>query len=211
MRSMLTVPLPERGRPVARRRHPDLESVRGRLLPQLVPDWLAPDELRCDRDLAVVRHIGDVAVAFVIDEPGRPVYIRYGLLGRWGVAETDLLAPALANLARTYRPPAHRGQGERLTLVWDAHDGYDAARLLLTRRLCEAAAQVPGSPVIGVPHRDRLVIFGDRDPDFVAEMAERIDDEFNHHPYPVSSQLYTLSGGALRLYSSEGPPGSLLN
>ncbi|WP_374713698.1 DUF1444 family protein [Symbiobacterium terraclitae] len=193
------------------KRHPDLEAVRGQLLPQLVPDWLVPEELRGERDLAAVRHMGDVAVAFVIDGPGHPVYVDYGLLGRWGVAETDLLAPALANLARTYRPFAHRGQGDRLTLVWDAHDGYDAARLLLTRRLCEAAAQVPGNPVIGVPHRDRLVLFGDRDPDFVVEMAELIDDEFNHHPYPVSAQLYTLCGGVLRLYRPEGRQGPILN
>lgn len=198
-------------RTLPEKRHPGLESVRGRLLPQLVPDWLVPGELRGDRDLAAVRHMGDVAVAFVIDGPGHPVYVDYGLLGSWGVAETDLLAHALANLARTYRPFAHRGKGERLTLVWDAHDGYDAARLLLTRRLCEAAAQVPGNPVIGVPHRDRLVMFGDRDPDFVAEMAELIDYEFNNHPYPVSSQLYTLFGGVLRLYRPDGRHGAVLN
>ena len=195
----------------APRRHPELEDVRGRLLPQLVPDWLVPEELRCDRAPATVHHMGDVAVAFVIDGPGQPAYVDVGLLGHWGVAETELLAPALANLARTYRPFAHRGRGERLALVWDSHDGYDAARLLLTRRLCEAAAQVPGNPVIGVPHRDRLVIFGDRNPEFVAEMAELIDDEFRHHPYPVSAQLYTLCGGALRLYRPERKHGPMLN
>lgn len=199
-----TVLWPEGGPGVRRPRGPGLEEVRGRLLPQLVPYWLVPEEYRGDRDLAAIPHLGEVAVAFVVDEPHRYTYIDYAMLGHWNMAKADLLALALANLARSYRPATRRGAGHHLALVWQARDGYDAARLLLTRRLCEAAALVPGNPVIAAPHRDLLIMFGDADPVFVAEMAEFVDVAFNHSPYPVSPQLYTLREGTLQLYRPAG-------
>lgn len=195
------------------RRLPWLSEVEEQLLPQLVPAALMEDAAVGARDLVTIRHLGDIAVAFVIDEPDRYTYVHRGLLRKWRIAETDLLALALRNLKlySQLTPPSRIGRGKRLSLVWEACDGYDASRLLLTRQLCDAAVHVQGNPIIAVPHRDYMVMFGDRDPAFVEEMADRIYEEYAYHRYPISGQLYTLSHGMLMPYSDRSRLGRVLN
>jgi len=190
-----------------------LAEVEEQLLPQLVPAALMEGSALGARDLVAIRHLGDIAVAFVIDEPDRYTYVHRGLIRKWKIADTDLLGVALRNLSlySQLNPPSRIGRGKRLNLVWEAYDGYDASRLLLTRQLCEAAVHVQGNPIIAVPHRDYMVMFGDRDPAFVEEMAERIFEEYSYHRYPISGQLYTLSHGALTPYSDRERLGRVLN
>lgn len=185
-----------------RRRMPTLLEVRGRILPQMVPVALVEQTRRNGRDLAAVHYAGELAIAFVIDEAERYAYIHERLMMKWRVKETDLLALGVRNLQQISRDvrPLRIGRGKRLMLVWEAFDGYDASRILLTRSLCEAAAHVEGNPVIAIPHRDYLVMFGDSDPAFMEEMVERIKDEFSLHRYPISDKFYTLHFGALVQY-----------
>ncbi|MFZ5817317.1 MAG: DUF1444 family protein [Bacillota bacterium] len=186
-----------------RRRQPSLLEVRERILPQLLPASLIDETHRARRELAALHYVGDLAVAFVIDEEDRYTYIHRQLMERWGVKETDLLALAIRNLqliSRDAPPPFRFGRGKRLLLAWEVFDGYDASRVLLTRSLNEMAAHVDGNPIIAVPHRDYMVMFGDSDPAFVEEMMERIRDESNNHRYPISTRLYTLHFGTLAVY-----------
>lgn len=186
-----------------RRRTPTLLEIREKILPQVVPVALVEQTHREGRELAAVRYVGDLAIAFVIDEPERYTYIHKRLMMKWEVKETDLLALAVRNLqviSRDLTPPLRIGRGKRQCLIWEAFDGYDASRILLTRSLVEMAAHVEGNPVIAVPHRDYMVMFGDSDPGFVEEMTDRVRDEASHHKYPISERLYTLNYGAVMLY-----------
>jgi hypothetical protein len=186
-----------------RRRPPTLLEIREKVLPQVVPVALVEQAHRDGRELAAVRHVGDLAIAFVIDEADRYTYIHQRLMARWEVRETDLLALAVRNLqviSKDLAPPLRIGRGKRQCLIWEAFDGYDASRILLTRSLAVMAAHVEGNPVIAVPHRDYMVMFGDSDPAFVEEMVERVRDEASHHKYPISERLYTLNYGAVTLY-----------
>lgn len=186
-----------------RRRTLSLLEVRERVLPQLVPVALVEQTRRDGRELAAVRYVGDLAIAFVIDESERYSYIHRKLMQKWEVRETDLLALSVRNLqaiSKELGSPLRIGRGKRLCLIWEAFDGYDASRILLARSLCEMAAHVEGNPVIAVPHRDYMVMFGDSDPAFVDEMIDRVHDEASHHKYPISQRLYTLNHGSIRLY-----------
>ncbi|MFZ5825787.1 MAG: DUF1444 family protein [Bacillota bacterium] len=186
-----------------RKRGRTLLEVREQVLPQLLPISLVEQTRMDGRELAAIHYVGNLAISFVIDEDERYSYIHRRLMERWQVKETDLLALAVRNLqqiSRNLPPPLRIGKGKRLTLVWEAFDGYDASRILLTRSLCEMAAHVEGNPIIAVPHRDYMVMFGDSDPNFVEEMMERIREESHSHRYSISDKLYTLNYGSLVLY-----------
>lgn len=186
-----------------RRKARSLLEVREKILPQVVPVALVDQTSRDGRELAAIRYVGDLAIAFVIDEEERYAYIHRRQMEAWEVKETDILALAVRNLQQISKdlpPPLRIGRGKRMCLVWEAFDGYDASRILLTRSLCEMAAHVEGNPVIAVPHRDYMVMFGDADTPFVDEMVDRIKDEMSHHKYPISDRFYTLNYGSLALY-----------
>lgn len=186
-----------------RKRPPALLESRRRVLPQMLPISLVDETRRDGRELAAIPYVGDMAIAFVIDEEERYQYIHRRLMLKWEVRETDLLALAVRNLEQMSRgiaPPLRIGRGQKLTLVWEAFDGYDASRVLLSRSLCEMAAHVEGNPLIAVPHRDYMVMFGDADPLFAEEMLERIREESRTHRYPVSERLYTLHYGSVVQY-----------
>ncbi len=197
-----------------RRQTPSLLESRERILPQMVPLNLIEESRRDGHELAAVRYVGDLAIAFVIDSPKRYAYIHRKQMLKWQVLETDLLALAVRNLQQLSReaPPLLRiGRGPRLTLVWESFDGYDASRILLTRSLFEAAALVEGNPVIAVPHRDYMVMFGDADPAFVEEMVERTREENNTHRYPISRRFYTLQAGTLSVYTGNDQRQRIVN
>lgn len=189
-------------------------EVEDRIMPQVVPPTLLEVCRRDGRGLASMECLGELAVAFVIDEPERYSYIQKSLLTEWGVDELTLLTTAMRNLQALVDdgPEFDRfGQGARLALVSETFDGYDASRVLLTRQLQQIAVHVAGTPVIAIPHRDYLVVFGDLDGEFVTEMSERVSSYFASHPYPVSSDLLTIVDGRLEPYGGARAAGRMIN
>lgn len=199
----------------------DPEEVRGnfeenarKVMPQVVPPSLLDYCRRDRRDLAAVQYVGGLAIAFVVDEPERYAYIALRKMEEWGVPESALLRAAVQNLKAAHEKsePHHIiGEGLRTTVVWETFDGYDASRILLTRELNEMAAYVMGSPVVAIPHRDYLIMFGDADPDFLAEMQEKVQADFEGHPYPITPRLFTLRDGMLTVYEGPGRQARILN
>lgn len=179
------------------------EANKDRVMPQIVPPNLLAFCRQNYRELAAMDYVGGLAIAFVLDEPERYAYLHRATAEEWAVDETTLLMAAVRNLERLDQqalPYQQIGTGVRLMLAWGCFDGYDACRILLTRPLVQAAARVPGNPVIAIPHRDYLVMFGDADPAFVAEMADRVREEYESHPYPITPQFFTLKNGSLAVY-----------
>jgi hypothetical protein len=177
-----------------------------RIMPQLVPATLLDFCRRDHRDLAAVSYVGGLAVAFVIDESERYAYIHRDVMEAWGVSEIDLLKISLSNLQALtdVSQPCHRiGTGSRLMLVWETFDGYDASRILLFPELWRASALVAGTPVVAVPHRDYMVMFGDADPAFVAEMQDRVREDFEAHSYPITPHLFTLTATGVAPYNEQ--------
>lgn len=180
------------------------EENRHKIMPQVVPSTLMEFCRKDRRELASLPFLGDLGIAFVADEDERYTYIHRRVMLDWGVDELVLLKAAMDNLQGLSQQGAayyRLGLGEKTMLVWETFDGYDASRILLTRGLLEAAPLVAGNPVIGIPHRDYMVMFGDADPDFVIHMQERLREEFEAHPYPITSRFLTLVGGNLVPYA----------
>lgn len=179
---------------------------RANVMPQIVPPSLLEHCRRDGRDLVAINFVDELSIAFVLDEPDRYAYLNRRVLEGWGVTERELLATAMENL-QGYSPNGEgalvyqMGSDSRLMFAWETFDGYDATRILLSRQLVQMAGRVAGNPVIGIPHRDYLVLFGDADPEFLAEMQERVQHEFQENLYPVSDRLFTLQNGYISLYS----------
>lgn len=190
------------------------EENRHKIMPQVVPPSLLDFCRQEGRELAALGYTNELYIAFVVDEPERYSYLQRSVAERWGVGDTELLMAAVQNLQKLNQAGAEfytLGSGARITLVWETFDGYDASRVLLSRDLNEMAALVPGNPVIGVPHRDYMVMFGDADPEFVAEMSERIRVHFESHSYPITARLLTLVEGNLESYPGAGRRLRVLN
>lgn len=198
----------------------EIPAVRGsfaenrhKIMPQVLPPTLADHSRRLNRALSSVSHVSGLLVAFVVDEVRGYNYLHQPDLKRWGVGEDQLFQAALDNLRRLSQQAGRFhmiGKDERLMLLWETWDGYDASRILLLRELNEMAALVAGNPLIAIPHRDYMVMFGDANPAFVAEMTERLQEDFEDSSYPITPRLFTLVDGTLKLHTGS-PRTRLLN
>jgi uncharacterized protein YtpQ (UPF0354 family) len=177
-----------------------------RIMPQVVPLTLLEYCRNDNRELAAVHFVAGLGIAFVVDDDEGYTYIHRKVMQAWGVTDTTLLRVAMENLqtlTNSTEPYYRLGTGEHTLLLWETFDGYDASRVLLAGELTRAAATLGGNPVIAVPHRDYMVLFGDTDPEFVGRMQTRVREEFEGHPYPISPQLFALAGGQLLPYNDQ--------
>ncbi|HYF92777.1 MAG TPA: DUF1444 family protein [Symbiobacteriaceae bacterium] len=189
------------------------EENRANIMPQVVPTALLEYCRQDNRELAAIPYMDGLALAFVLDEAERYSYIHRKVMQDWGVTETDMLKSAMENLQQLGGGADYYqiGTDEHMALVWETFDGYDASRILLSRELNAAAALVPGNVLIGIPNRDYLVLFSDLDPDFVAEMRERLREDFESHDYPITNRLFTLTGGMLMPYDENHKQERMVN
>jgi uncharacterized protein YtpQ (UPF0354 family) len=144
-------------------------------------------------------------VIYGIEEPGEKIrYVTYQDLRDWGISHTIVHVTAVQNLDR--RTAGQRltkldaVQGGRPMFVWHLQDGYDAARILLPKWLEELAGAVSGELLLGVPHRNWFVAIGDREPEFVAVVGQRVQSEHHSAGFPVSPFLYRWVEGELQRY-----------
>lgn len=144
-------------------------------------------------------------VIYGIEEPNNKVrYVSVQDLRDWGVSHSTVHVTALKNLDRlTQGKRVHKldvPEGGRPMFIWHLEDGYDAARILLPKWLDDFAEMVPGNLVVGVPHRNWLVAFGDEDPAMVEVVERRVQTEWQQAGFPVSPYLYAWDGMTLQRY-----------
>lgn len=142
---------------------------------------------------------------YAVEEPNDKVrYVSFQDLRDWGVSHTTVHVTAIKNLDRLTRGKrVHKldsPDGGRPMFIWSLNDGYDAARILLPKWLDDFAEVVPGNLVIGVPHRNWLVAFGDEDERMLEAVQRRVEAEHREAGFPVSPFLYAWDGMRLDRY-----------
>lgn len=154
--------------------------------------------------LAYRPFVGDLMVAYVVDEGQSVAFVNEDHLRHWNVAEPVLYQRAVQNLrARPWQPhPGQLGSGKAGILIFNGRDGYDATRVLLPELLTAFAAQVPGNLVIGVPNRDFLIAFSDAEPSVFNRVRQQIEIDARTQAHPLSTQLLTLRDGQIALYAA---------
>jgi uncharacterized protein YtpQ (UPF0354 family) len=111
-------------------------------------------------------------------------------------------AHALENLRqRTTSQDYHtHGLGDRAMIVCETHDGYAATRVLLPDLMAEWARRIPGRTLIGIPNRDFLIAFSDRDPAHVAAIARQVRRDAARRDHPLCPDLLVWRDGQAREY-----------
>ncbi len=191
----------------------DFSAYRTRILPQIIPNSLLEFCYAHGRELVALPFAGELAIAFVLDEDERYSYITIQTQRTWAVSGVDMFSAALTNLRRLSEGLVWKqiNSGPRSYFLCETFDGYDASRMLLPRELAHIAGRVVGNLIVGIPHRDYMVAFGDSDLAFVTEMSESVQNDFLHGTYPITPQLFTLEDGQVVPYRGKTNEERLVN
>jgi hypothetical protein len=154
--------------------------------------WMA--EAAGSAPLAIpYRPLGDsILVTVVLDSPTTMMMLNESHLEDWGVSLDVVFDAAVANLdAATDTARWGRVGGGTYVSLWN--DDYDVSRLLLPKVI--DSLEVQGDPVAFVPHRNRLIVTGEDDPDGLAVAMSRTEGELDQ-PSQVSAVPLVRRNGA---------------
>ena len=180
-----------------------VESLLPLLNPVDVPLGVAQQGLL---PLASRSFAGRMVVTYVFDMPQVRAYINEALLARMtsGPEMTfDLLHDlALENLRRRTSSRDYQAYGvaEKTLIVCETGDGFAATRVLLSDLMSTWSERIPGRMLIGIPNRDFLIAFSDRDPDQVAAIARQVRIDAHKREGPLSAELFVWKNGRIRQY-----------
>jgi uncharacterized protein YtpQ (UPF0354 family) len=85
-------------------------------------------------------------------------------------------------------------------VVCETRDGYAATRVLLPDLMATWAERIPGRMLIGIPNRDFLIAFSDRDPAHVATIARQVRRDAAQRDHPLCADLLLWQNGRIREY-----------
>jgi len=184
----------------------DYAALSDRIYPMLKPlEMLVEVRERKLPMLAYREFLGDLMIAYVIDEERSVAYINEEHLDRWNMSVHDLHEQALVNLRRRSEQVKYTtvGTDEQQLFIFNSGDGYDASRLLLSEVLAEWARAVPGNLVLGIPNRDFLIAFSDANPEILRAIAMQVQADAARREYGLTDQLFTLVKGVVKEYRWE--------
>jgi uncharacterized protein YtpQ (UPF0354 family) len=171
-----------------------LSIAKPRIMPRIQPESIF-DHL--DREqVAHIPFVNNTVIVFVIDMPHSTVSITIEQVLKWGLQPEDLEEIARENLAK-YSPDldiqlVDSNEGGRAAIL-AAQDGYDAARLLLTKLYDRLAPELKGDFYVATPARDMFLAMSCDPDEFVARLQKRIDLDYRRLPYPITNQLFVVT------------------
>lgn len=150
--------------------------------------------------------VGGLIITYVFDFPHLRAYLNQEKLAEimdHPEFTTDMLhAYALENLRKrtTHRTYETHGHREKTIIACETRDGYAATRVLLPDLMEKWARRIPGRMLIGVPNRDFLIAFSDRDPTHVAAIARQVRLDAAQRAHPLCAELLVWQEGQVREY-----------
>ena len=172
----------------------DLDFARPRIMPRVQP--VSIFEHLDEQMVAHVPFVNDTVVVFVTDLPQMTVSITTEQLLRWNVEIEEVEEFALDNLNH-YTPEleiqfVESKEGGKAAIISE-QDGYDAARLLLPNLYRKLAPQLNGNFFVATPARDMFVAISDTPNEFLQRVAERVEQDYERLPYPISKDFFYLT------------------
>lgn len=171
-----------------------LDFARPRIMPRIQPETIFNHLSR--EQVAHVPWVNDTVVVFVTDLPHMTVSITTEQLLRWKVDVDECEQIARENL-EAYCPDmqvqfVESKEGGKAAIL-NQHDGYDAARLLLSGLYDRLAPQLGGNFYVATPARDMFVAFTTSPEPFVKRLHERVLHDYRRLPYPISSDFFYVT------------------
>ncbi len=174
---------------------PPLEDVEDRIMPMLYPRevW----EQRFPNFIGQP-WVADLMILYVVDETRAYWYVREDLLEKWGLDRQELHALALRNLDAYFQRNtmefalAGEDDGPRL-LMPNRADAYNTSRILsesFHRKLQEYLGR---EFAVGIPSRDFFVACSLDSPETLAQIRDKVAEDFSSMDHPMSERLLLVS------------------
>jgi uncharacterized protein YtpQ (UPF0354 family) len=171
-----------------------LDFARPRIMPRIQPERIFEHLSR--EMVAHVPFVNGTAIVFVTDLPHMTVSITTEQCLRWGLCVEELDEIARENLD-AYSPEmeiqlVESKEGGRAAIVCE-HDGYDAARLLLTDLHKRLAPRLGGDFYVATPARDMFVAMSQGPDPFLDRLRDRVSQDYRRLPYPISADFFLVT------------------
>lgn len=171
-----------------------LSLARTRIMPRIQPISIF-DHLDQEQ-VAHLPYVNDTVIVYVIDMPRMTVSITVEQLLKWKISVDEIDQYARENLGR-YSPElkiqlVDSEEGGRAA-IFSAHDGYDAARLLLDSLHSRLAPELKGDFYVAAPARDMFVAMSYEPGNFVNRLRSKVDRDFRRLPYPITTDLFVVT------------------
>jgi len=150
--------------------------------------------------------VAGLVITYVFDFPDSRAYINEDMLAKMldapGATFDAIHEHALENLRRRTSSKVYKthGWGDRTLISCETRDGYAATRVLLPDLMAIWAGRIPGRMLLGIPNRDFLIAFSDRDPAQVAAIAGQVRRDAKQRDHPLSADLLVWRDGQVREY-----------
>jgi uncharacterized protein YtpQ (UPF0354 family) len=147
-------------------------------------------------DLLQIEFAEGLVLCFAVDEPSRVAYVTQERLERWDMPLERIQGVALDNLSAKQEGlemavlPGE--DGRPFALVLNSGDGYDATRLVLPQVRDAFAAELGEEYLVGIPNRDFLIAFSQRDPGMAAGIARQVRQDYHKMHHPLSPVPYRV-------------------
>ncbi len=170
------------------------DFAKPRIMPRIQPETIFEHLVR--EQVAYVPFVNGTVVVFVLDLPNMTVSITAEQMIRWGVQVEDLDEIARKNLEQ-YSPELNvqiveSREGGKAALLSE-QDGYDAARLLLSRLYLRLAPQLGGDFYVATPARDMFIAMTAGPQPFIQRLLGRVQQDYKRLPYPITSDLFYVT------------------
>ncbi|GAB4517984.1 MAG: DUF1444 family protein [Phycisphaerales bacterium] len=169
------------------------DVAKAKIMPRIQPSTIF--EHLCREQVAHVPWVNNTVIVFVIDLPHMTVSVTTEQMMRWGVTpdELDLIARANLDHATPHfelRSLESEDGGQAMLLTFQ--DGYDASRLLIDGLHATLAPELGETFYAAAPSRDMLLAFSGVPQEFVDRICEKIREDFQRLPYPITPELFVV-------------------
>lgn len=164
-------------------------KIMPRIQPVSIFDHLSREQV------AHVPWVNNTVIVFVIDLPNMTVSVTTDQMLRWGTTadELDLIARHNLDHATPHfelRSLESEDGGQAMLLTFQ--DGYDASRLLIDGLHATLAPELGQTFYAAAPSRDMLLAFSGIPQKFVDRLRDKIRDDFQRLPYPITPDLFVV-------------------
>jgi hypothetical protein len=186
------------------------KDVRSRLMP-IVRDaaYFSITDLNSQIDfpdkpgsaIAVSGVAPDVTAAIAVDAEGAVATVSKDRLRSWGASFDDAMSIAVENLGDKTIANFKETSAGLFESQW--HDGYDASRIFLPDMLHRLPLR--GTPVVGIPSRNHLLVAGSQDGTALAALVDRVAAIIEEDTRPMCPFLLKFDKGLWTVFSDEVP------
>ncbi len=183
-----------------------LDFARHRIMPRIQPESIFQHLSR--EQVAHVPYVNGTVIVFVTDLPNMTVSITTEQMVRWEITPDEMDEIARQNLDE-YAPElevqiVESKEGGRAAIL-SQHDGYDAARLLLSNLYERVAPQLGGDFYVATPARDMFVALSPNPAAFVKRLQARVEHDYRRLPYPITSDFFYVTRDGVAGTRAEPP------